>query len=73
MQCRDGMNTLTHVSATKGDISCMQAFIAARFDINTKGCGDRTILHQAVYGGVKMVKYLLTYAGGEKLVNAKDY
>ena len=72
MQCRDGMDTPAHVSASEGDISCMQAFIAARFDINTKGSRDRTILHQAVWGGVKMVKYLLTYAGGEKLVNAKD-
>ena len=72
MQCHDGMNTPAHVSATKGDISCMQAFIAAGFDINTKGSWDRTILHQAVWGGVEMVKYLLTYAGGEKLVNAED-
>ena len=73
MQCRDRMDTPAHVSAAKGDISCMQAFIAAGFDINTKGSGERTILHQAMLGGVKMVKYLLMYAGGEKLVNTKDY
>ena len=73
MQCRDRMDTPAHVSATKGDISCMQAFIAAGFDIITKGTGDRTILHQAMFGGVKMVKYLLMYAGGKKLVNVKDY
>ena len=73
MQCFDGMDTPAHVSATKGDIGCMKAFIGAGFDINTRGSGDCTILHQAMFGGVKMVKYLLWHAGGEKLVNAKDY
>ena len=73
MQCYDGFDTPAHVSATKGDVSCMQAFIGAGFDINTRGSGDRTILHQGMFGGVKMVKYLLWHAGGERLVNTKDY
>ena len=73
MQCLDEIDTPAHVSATKGDVDCMQAFIGAGFDINTRGGGGCTILHQAMFGGVKMVKYLLMHAGGEKLVNSKDY
>ena len=50
----------------------MQAFIGAGFDINAKGCVGRTILHEALRGGVQMVTYLLQEAGGEKLVNTGD-
>ena len=50
----------------------MRAFISAGFDINTRGSVDCTILHQALFGGVKIVKYLLEHAGGERLVNSKD-
>ena len=73
MQCLDGMDTPAHVSATEGDVDCMRAFIGAGFDINARGSGGRTILHQALFGGVKMVEYLLKHAGGERLVNSKDY
>ena len=73
MQCLDGIDTPAHVSATEGDIHCMQAFIGAGFDINARGAGGRTILHQAIFGGVKMVNYLLKHAGGVRLVNSKDY
>ena len=73
MQSFDGMDTPAHVSATKGDVGCMQEFIDAGFDINAKGFRDHTILHQAMFGGINMVRYLLWHAGGETLVNARDY
>ena len=73
MQCVAGINTPAHVSAKKGDVDCMRAFISAGFDINARGSGGCTILHHALFGGVKMVKYLLEHAGGERLVNSKDY
>ena len=72
IQCVAGMNTPAHVSAKKGDIDCMRAFIGAGFDIYTRGSLGCTILHQAMFGGVNMVKYLLEHAGGERLVNSKD-
>ena len=72
MQCLDGIDTPAHVSANEGDIDCMRAFIGAGFDINARGGGGYTILHQVIFGGVKMVKYLIEHAGGERLVNSKD-
>ena len=73
MKCLDGIDTPAHVSAAEGDIDCMRLFIDAGFDINTRGSGGFTILHRAMSGGVKMVKYLLKHAGGESLVNSKDH
>ena len=72
MQCFNEIDTPAHVSAYKGDVDCMQAFIGAGFDINTIGHRGRTILHEGLCGGVKMVMYLLEDAGGEKLINAGD-
>ena len=50
----------------------MQAFIGDRFDINTRGPGGTTILHDAIFGGVELMMYLLQVEGVEKLVNARD-
>ena len=72
MQCLDEIDTPAHVAANEGDIDCMRAFIGAGFDINARGGGGYTILHEAIFGGVKMVKYLLEHAGGERIVNSKD-
>ena len=73
MKCSDGIDTPAHVSAAEGDIDCMRSFIGAGFDINARGNGGFTILHLAMTAGVKMVKYLLKHAGGDSLVNSKDY
>ena len=72
MQCLGEIDTPAHISASKGDVKSMQEFINAGFDINTRGCGASTILHEAMQGGIKIVMYLLEHAGGERLVNAKD-
>lgn len=73
MQCFGEMNTPAHVSAYRGDVHCMRAFIGAKFDINTRGLGGATVLHAATEsGGVDMMTYLLGLAGGEKLINARD-
>ena len=72
VQCFGEIDTPAHISAHRGDVDCMRAFIGARFDINTRGLRDRTILHAAIRGGVEMITYLLEQAGGETLVNAKD-
>ena len=73
MKCLDGIDTPAHVSAAAGDIDCMRSFIGAGFDINARGSRGFTILHRALSGGVKMVKYLLKHAGGQSLINSKDY
>ena len=72
MQCFGEMNTPAHVSARRGDIDCMQAFINAKVDISIRGFHGRSILHAATESdGVEMMIYLLELAGGEKLVNAR--
>ena len=72
MQCSGEIDTPAHLSAYSGDVNCMRAFIDAGFDINTRGWGGRTILHEARCGGVDMIMYLLEQGGGEALVNARD-
>ena len=37
MQCFGGIDTPGHISAFKGNVDCMQAFIGAGFDINSRG------------------------------------
>ena len=75
MQCFGDRGSPAHISAYRGNVDCMRAFIGARFDINTRGRRGRTVLHEAMYGGdrgVEMVEYLLQLEGGERLVNARD-
>ena len=71
MQCFGEMESPLRVSAKKGDVECMQAFARAGFDINARGARDRTILHEAMYGGVEVMKYILQLEGGTNLVNAR--
>ena len=72
MQCFGQMMTPAHVSATRGDVDCLRAFIQAGFNINTRGTKDQTILHVATLSGIKMMKYILQLEGGANLVNARD-
>ena len=71
MQCYGGMMTPAHIAARRGDVDCMKAFIRANFDINARGSEDKTILHQAIPGGVEMMMYILQLEGGKKLANAR--
>ena len=63
MQCFGQMMTPAHISAGRGDVDCLRAFIQARFNINARGTRDKTILHVATLRGPKMMKYIL---GGQK-------
>ena len=72
MQCFGGMSTPAHISAFRGDVDCMRAFIGANFDINVRGTHGETILHQTTFCGVEMVAYILQQEGGRNLVNARN-
>ena len=72
MQCFGEMMTPAHISAGRGDVDCLRAFIQARFNINTRGTNDQTILHVATFSGIKMIKYIVQLKGGANLVNARD-
>ena len=53
-------------------LSNYNTFVDARFDINARGIRDRTILHEAVFGRLEMMHYMLQLEGGTNLVNARD-
>ena len=72
MQCFGGMMTPAHISAKRGDLDCLQAFMHAGFNINTRGMEDKTILHIATLSGIEVTKYILQQEGGTNLVNAGD-
>ena len=73
MQCFGEMMTPAHISAERGEIDCVEAFTRAGFDINARGSEDSTILHQAIYGGLEMMKYILQLEGGTNLVNSRTH
>ena len=72
MQCFSGMMTPAHISADRGDLDCLQAFIHAGFNMNARGMEDETILHIATLSGIEVTKYILQQEGGTNLVNARD-
>ena len=72
MQCFGQMMTPAHISAQRGDVDCVQAFIQAGFDMNVKGTRNQTILHVATISRIKMMEYILHLEGGANLVNASD-
>ena len=72
MQCFGGMITPAHISADRGELDCLQAFIHAGFNMNATGTEDLTILHIATFSGIEMMKYILQQEGGTSLVNARD-
>lgn len=61
MEVKDsGGDTTVHKAAYEGDIESMRAFLDAGFDINTRGCWGRTILHCAATRSTPdMTTYLL--------------
>ena len=72
MQCFGGMMTPAHISADRGELDCLQAFIRAGFDMHARGTKYQTILHLAISGGVEMIKYILQQEGGMCIVNYRD-
>lgn len=64
------LDTPAHISARRGDVCCLQAFIAHGFDLEARGSRGQTILHDAVIGGEEITQYLLQL-GGKTLVHAR--
>ena len=56
----------------KGSVGCMEAFIAAGFDLNFKGVTGRTLLHVGASGHIDMLRYLLQHKELKLAVNARD-
>ena len=65
-------NTPAHVAAYRGDIGRMQPLLDSGLDFNSRGLCNRTILHAAIFGGRKMLEFLLSQQGIEMIINAQD-
>ena len=73
LKMKDNMgNTPAHVAAYRGDVSRMQPLVDCGLDYNSRGLYNRTILHAAVFGGQKMLEYLLSQKGIKMIINARD-
>ena len=65
------LETAVKISALSGDVDSMRAFVDAGLDFDLRDSLGETILHSGVFGGKKMVEFLLE-RGGEKLVNERN-
>ena len=65
-------NTPAHVAAYMGDVGRMQPLVDCGLNFNGRGLCNRTILHASVFGGRKMLEYLLSQKGMKTIINAKD-
>ena len=70
-QCPTGIMTPAHAAASRGDVPCMQVLVRPGFDISAQGVDGCSILHNALTGGVEMMKYIFQLDGGTNLVNAR--
>lgn len=73
ISCRDGNgDTPGFHAAMKGGIACMQALVAAGFDLNARNRYSKTILHAAAFNKGKMLGYLLGEGKMKMAINARD-
>ena len=56
----------------RGNVGCVEAFIAAGFDLNFKGATGRTLLHIGASSSVEVLRYLLQYKEPKLTVNVRD-
>ena len=61
------------VAVRAGRVGCMEAFIAAGFDLNFKGMTGKTLLHVGASGRVEMLRYLLQHKELKMAVNEQDF
>ena len=55
-----------------GSVECVEAFIAAGWDLNSEGVAGRTLLHSGASNSVEMLRYLLQYKKMKLAVNVQD-
>ena len=73
LKIKDNMgNTPAHIAAYRGDVGRMQPLVDCGLDFNNRGLCNRTILHEAVFGGRKMLVYLLSQKGMKMIINTQD-
>ena len=66
-------DTPAHYAASRYNVSCLEAFVEAGFDIHTRGLFGRTVLHTAAfYRLTSTMEYLLEEGGGEDILYAED-
>lgn len=71
--CEDASgDTPAFYAASMGGVACMEAFVNAGFDLNTRRHNSHTILHAAAYRSDGMMGYLLGQKEVKMAINAQD-
>lgn len=68
----DTGNMAAHYFARRGWVVCLWPLMDAGFDLHSRGENGATILHHAVVGGTKMIKYLLGLNDGKMIIDIKN-
>ena len=66
-------DTPAHYFAWRGWVGCLRPLIDAGFEFHSRGQDGETILHRAVFGGKKMMEYLLGLDGGKMIIDVENY
>ena len=64
--------TPAHIAIDKDDISSVSELIRAGFNVCTKGAGGDTVLHRAVCGRGRGMKFLLALEAGRSIINVRN-
>ena len=65
-------DTPAHIASDIEDINSINELIHAGFDISMKGAGGDTVLHRAVRGSGKGMKFLLDLEAGRSIINVRN-
>ena len=65
-------DTPAHISARRGDIDSMKAFIDAGLDFHLQNRLGWTVLHEAAFSGHKAMMVFLLGHGGKKVIDVQD-
>ena len=65
-------DTPAHIASKRGDINSLAELISAGFNISMKGAGGDTVLHRAVRGSRRGMKFLLDLEAGRSIINVRN-
>ena len=65
-------DTPAHIASNRDDINSINKLIHAGFNISMKGAGGDTVLHRAVCGRGRGMKFLLDLEAGRSIINVRN-
>ena len=65
-------DTPAHIASNEKDIKSLNQLIHAGFNVSMKGAGGDTVLHRAVCGSGRGMKFLLDLEAGRSIINVQN-